>query len=538
MSDRLPVFRLLRGKADLDRLISIGRAAFEITEFELADRVPWTTLRSGPHRVELCTLSGGLWAANEAELWNPELQPSLPDEAEAREIAHDFVRRYELLADVEPESPFKWQIDAGPGTVLAVQEGEEHRADRRLDTAVTYSARVVVESGRESRELPVIGGGGKMTVTLGNEGRVIGYNGLWREVADRGFLVEILSREEVDRRFEDLVQGLEMESYEARLAYYAAPSGIGQRFMYPVYVYTGMAVIDDSLMPLREVMLPATEFGPTWPELQPQPPIRKPRTGLVATLAATVFPRSYVTWLLNPFEAGTSWIGVSGGLPGAKNNAKGFVDELADDGWTINFNWGDANAWESDWRRNDDTWVDAADFVFYTGHADPHGWTLSSPDDGKLHSNEVGAQPQTPGDLWGQQDLEWLIIAACGPLQDDVITKNGGDVLARWDGAFDGLHLLMGYGAATMDNELEGRRIVEYARDGATLSNAWFRTAREIQPSSNNYQAPFGPDIWVGTMWVADTTKPSPINDHLWGHGSVAPDPHSPNLKACMWTRT
>jgi hypothetical protein len=33
-------------------------------------------------------------------------------------------------------------------------------------------------------------------------------------------------------------------------------------------------------------------------------------------------------------------------------------------GWHIDFNWGDANAFESDWRRNDDTRVDNADFVF------------------------------------------------------------------------------------------------------------------------------------------------------------------------------
>jgi hypothetical protein len=108
------------------------------------------------------------------------------------------------------------------------------------------------------------------------------------------------------------------------------------------------------------------------------------------------------------------------------------VDEWAAAGWHIDFNWGDANAWESDWRRNDDTWVDNADFVFYTGHASMDGWVLSNPDDGFLHFNEVGTSPQSPGDLWGQSDLEWAVIAACGPLQDDILASGGGDVLARW----------------------------------------------------------------------------------------------------------
>jgi hypothetical protein len=187
------------------------------------------------------------------------------------------------------------------------------------------------------------------------------------------------------------------------------------------------------------------------------------------------------------------------------------------------------------WRRNDDTWVDAADFVFYTGHANKDGWVLSSPDDGFLSFNEVGAGPATPGDLWGQQDLEWAVIAACGPLQDDLISAGGGDVLARWDGAFDGLHSLLGYGAITYDNTDEGKRIVQYAKAGTPIIDSWFRTAREIQPSTNGANPPDGPDVWVGAMYVIAGSA-DPRNDHLWGHGSVAADPHHPNTLVCMWT--
>ena len=147
------------------------------------------------------------------------------------------------------------------------------------------------------------------------------------------------------------------------------------------------------------------------------------------------------------------------------------------------------------WQRNDDTWVDAADFVFYTGRANKDGWVLSSPDDGFLSFKEVGAGPATAGDLWGQQDLEWAVIAACGPLQDDLISAGGGDVLARWDGAFDGLHSLLGYGAITYDNTDEGKRIVQYAKAGAPIIDSWFRTAREIKPSTNGASPPDGPDV-------------------------------------------
>jgi hypothetical protein len=235
-------------------------------------------------------------------------------------------------------------------------------------------------------------------------------------------------------------------------------------------------------------------------------------------------------------ECGTSWIGESGGLSGSKNNAKGFVDRLSSEGWAVNFNWGDANAFESDWRRNDDSWVDAADFVFYTGHASMNNWLLRTPDDGSLHFSEVGAGPEDPGDLWGQTDLEWVVVAACGPLQDAAIVSGGGSVFDRWDGAFDGLHQLLGYGAVTNDNEDEGKKLAQYCRDGNTIIDAWFRTGREVQPGTNGYSAPDGPTVWVGVVYCYRSGTTSPHNDHIWDRGSVAPDPKSPNVFVAIWT--
>jgi hypothetical protein len=107
--------------------------------------------------------------------------------------------------------------------------------------------------------------------------------------------------------------------------------------------------------------------------------------------------------------------------------------------------------------------------------------------------------------------------------------------LERWNGAFDGLHILMGYGSVTFDNEEEGQRIIEYAREGQTLIEAWFRTAQEIQPSENGWGAPYGPTIYAGAMWARKSGQPSPENDHLWGYGSVAPDPKSPDGFTCLW---
>ena len=390
--------------------------------------------------------------------------------------------------------------------------------------------------------LPVVGGGGDFTVTLGHKAQLIGYSGNLR-VAKRAFEAKAIPPEKALEQWRASSPGMVVENVQVTPAYYAAPSHIKQDFLYPVYVVKGTIVAGKKRMPMRQALLPASDFGP--PFVMPKPQDKrsarakaayvgseagKSRIAVPRRAAATRAPT-------RPWEAGTSWIGQLGGLGGSKANAQGFIDEWATAGWHIDFNWGDANAFESDWRRNDDTWVDAADFVFYTGHADMNGWMLANPDDGSLSFTEVGNAPGTPGDLWGANDLEWVTIAACGPLQDNILSAGGGDVLARWDGAFDGLHLLMGYGAVTYDNTEEGGRLARYAKGGATLIDAWFRTAKEIQPATNGYGAPDGPNIYVGAMWVGKSGA-DPVSDHAWDYGSVSADPTSPTFLACMWTLT
>jgi hypothetical protein len=124
------------------------------------------------------------------------------------------------------------------------------------------------------------------------------------------------------------------------------------------------------------------------------------------------------------------------------------------------------------------------------------------------------------------------VIAACGPLQDNLISPGGGDVFQRWDGAFDGLHILMGYGAITYDNTDEGRKIAQYAKGGSTLINSWFRTAQEVQPSTNGAAAPDGPNVWVGAMWVGKNGA-DPSNDHAGTSGRYR-GPSSPTWYSTM----
>jgi hypothetical protein len=534
MTDSLPIYRVEPEDASRDRLAKLGEQIFGLQQYAFGETPDAITLRDGRHVVELAHASGAVWAADESQLWNPSIKATLPTDAVAAKTAMTFLKRNGLLPKLG--GPFAYAKPILAGTQFALMRGGK-RQDRKLDVSVTYPMTV--------DRLPVVGGGSDLKVTLGSKGQVIAYNGGWRPATDR-FDAKLVDPAKAKEQFHAVMDGVKVTSASVSLAYYAAPSFTEQQFLYPVYVCSGTAVFGKQKVPLRQVMLPATDFGPAFhfPEPQPQRPKgAKPTTvltegvkGKLANGRSNGNRRSPATRAATrPWEAGTSWIGQSGGLSGSKKNAQGFVDEWAAAGWHIDFNWGDANAWESDWRRNDDQWVDNADFVFYTGHASMNGWVLSKPDDGGLDFTEVGNAPQTPGDLWGQSDLEWATIAACGPLQDNILSPGGGDVLSRWDGAFDGMHILMGYGAVTLDNEDEGRKLAQYAKGGSTLINSWFRTAREIQPATTDAKAPDGPVVWVGAMWVGKNGA-DPFNDHAWDYGSVSADPTSPSFLAAMWT--
>jgi len=54
----------------------------------------------------------------------------------------------------------------------------------------------------------------------------------------------------------------------------------------------------------------------------------------------------------------------------------------------------------------------------------------------------TGAVVRYTDGKWGNRDLEWLVIEACGPLRP---LSDGKDVIERWGPTFAGLHILLGY---------------------------------------------------------------------------------------------
>jgi hypothetical protein len=536
MNDKLSIYRVAPAGASPQRLASLGQQIFGLQSFQFGATRDARTLRTGRHVVEVAQASGAIWAADEAQMWNPAVRAELPSDGDAIVRARDFLDRNQLLPKLD--APFAYAGPIVAGTQFAtLRDGK--RENRRLDSQVTFP--VTVDG------IPLIGGASDVKVTMGHAASVIGYRSGLRMVTGR-FEAKALDPEQVKNQYLQQFPNLKIEFSNVQLAYYAAPSFVQQEFLYPVYVFNGAARFGKELVPLRQVLLPATEFSPPLQFEKPQPKRSKsarPRSKLRESDKPRLERRSFEARTpTRPWEAGTEWIGPAGGLPGSPANAQGFVDEWAAAGWHIDFNWGDANAWESDWRRDDDNWVDNADFVFYSGHANANGWVLSAPDDTFLHFSETGAAGENPGDLWGQSDLEWMTIAACGPLEDNLLSPGGGDALARWKGAFDGMHILMGYGAITFDTADEGRKLSQYAKGGSTLINSWFRAANEIQPSNNGIPAEgipsegippgYGPTVYAGAMW-ATKGGIDPFGDHAWDFGSVSGDPTAPTSYSAMW---
>ena len=211
-------------------------------------------------------------------------------------------------------------------------------------------------------------------------------------------------------------------------------------------------------------------------------------------------------------DAGVEWIGSCGGLGGSQNNAGGFANGMSGDGVNVRFNFGNFSAWEQDFKDDsfggdDDSYVDNTDIVFFTGHANGNGFAFCSEnDDSFLNFDDA---------RWGNDhDLEWLVIAACGPLQAEAGGRSWSD---RWGPAFDRLHLLMAYASTSYDNTTEGSKLSNYLTRNNALDvrRAWIQTATDVQPGSVTY----------AVMGVAGAGYTIPnFSEKFWGHGSTGAD--------------
>lgn len=371
-----------------------------------------------------------------------------------------------------------------------------------LDRSVDFTFQVDADQG----PVPFLGPGARVKFSLARNnaeqvirGTLMKYS-LWN-LEPLG-TVEVISQAEAERQCAELyagtsetptrqVEAAQVElSASARLVYFAPPIDTPSTTVYPYYECEGSLVTEGEEALLRKVLIQATDEAPDLNASTADHASSR-------SMDASIDPAS-----LTQVDVGVEYIADSQGLPGSVGNADGFVSAMQGASVPVEFVWSDFNAWEQDFKDpslggNDSSWVDNVDAVFYTGHADGNGFTFpGNQDDGKLRYDEA---------RWGDRDLEWLVIAACGPLQPSAGGLSWGQ---RWGDAFTGLHLLLAYAETSYVRKDEGRTYAEGLVNGKRVRNAWVDAAM-LQPSGVTY----------AYMGVADSDGQTNFNDYFWGRG-------------------
>jgi hypothetical protein len=149
------------------------------------------------------------------------------------------------------------------------------------------------------------------------------------------------------------------------------------------------------------------------------------------------------------------------------------------------------------------TIVETVDVVYFSGHGSSEGplFKITTADSGRASSTEV---------RWGKGGtLRWVVIDACWTLfSSSSASPPGSDTIARWRGAFAGLHQLLGFHNASTDEAMRGERFGYYLKRGRTVREAWKRACEETE-------------VYATTRWAILFT-PGSRDDHLPGVGSYA----------------
>lgn len=135
---RLPIFRVSARETDVQSLYEVGSAMFDVKEFLVRERGSRLILHADSKIVEINRLSGGIWAADKSQLWNPEIKPDLPGNSEAHEFAESFLRKHKLLPTFKSSQPFIIDFTSFGRTLVAISKKNERPQPFQLDTQVNY----------------------------------------------------------------------------------------------------------------------------------------------------------------------------------------------------------------------------------------------------------------------------------------------------------------------------------------------------------------------------------------------------------------
>ena len=173
----------------------------------------------------------------------------------------------------------------------------------------------------------------------------------------------------------------------------------------------------------------------------------------------------------------------------------GFANGMRDRGHTVSFNWGDASAWERDFRDpafggSDTSWADAVDFVHFSSHGSCSSANLYQ---GYFGSQADACTWRSDRARFGNTNLEYLCLDTCFSLE---LSR---DIIAVWRGAFQGLHMVFGFTRTVSDSWFTGGRGYNFgwrAGGGENLCNSWLDTGYSWWLDDNPVVMAAGRDWW------------------------------------------
>ncbi|MGZ4411763.1 MAG: DUF6345 domain-containing protein [Gaiellaceae bacterium] len=185
-------------------------------------------------------------------------------------------------------------------------------------------------------------------------------------------------------------------------------------------------------------------------------------------------------------RVGVEWVDhfPPSGSPCHQNNldycddrAHGFIAAMGGHGHPGIFEWGDDNAWETDFRHpafggDSLNWSDNVHFCYFADHGGNNN-NLFSIAFSRAHNSCSGSASQ-----WrlGSQMLKWFVADTC----DAVLNTNAGHIVASWAGPMQGAHIVFGFIGTSADawwTRGVGSDFGDDAGGGARLSNAWLDRA-------------------------------------------------------------
>src|SRR6478672_6071106 len=243
MSIKLPVYEVRHNPVDPEQATRLAAEFLGAQNPKLTKREGRAVATDGALTVEVFHASGGIYAADAEHLRVVGDQPvELPSAERAFALAEELLDKHGLRPELGSDDLELSRLDPA-GTLVATEtDGVANRFALDVQARYALTVRNPGIDGEPDR-LPVVGGGGKLTLTFGDGERRIGLHGSVRSVA-KGRVVVALDREEAARHFAKLTDQLEVSDVRSSLAYYAAPLDAAQEVLSPVWVFGGTLKVD------------------------------------------------------------------------------------------------------------------------------------------------------------------------------------------------------------------------------------------------------------------------------------------------------